>query len=218
LRRPHQLGIFSQYFSIKEHDHMPAFSVAIDGKSIATVCMDEYNVIDVRVGGTQLDEDIARLELSGGSFPEQGKSTHLTWVNELPLRAGQVVTISFLEHAQTSHAGKTTEELFPDDASFKETSFKPYSEIISELRAKPKLHSTYSFRLESSTGTVFEGETKSDDFGFALSVLWDWLSPARAKVSLHTYTLDSLEARGPVRDLLYERISFGDSIRFKVIA
>ncbi len=197
---------------------MPAFSVAIDGSAIATVSMDEYNVINVRVEGTQLDEDIAHLELSGGCFPEQGESTHLTWINELPLRAGQVVTISFLEYAETSHAGKTIEELFPDEGPSKEATFKPYSEIISELRAKPKLHSTYSFRLELSTGTVFEGETKLDDFGFALSVLWDWLSPERAKVSLHSYTLDSLETRGPVRDYLYERINFGDSVRFKLVA
>lgn len=197
---------------------MPAFSVAIDGNSIATVCLDEYNVVNVRVSGTQVDEELAHLELEGGCFPEEGESTHLTWVNELPLRAGQVVTISFLEHAQTSHAGKTIAELFPDEGPPKDASFKPYSEIISELRAKPKLHSTYSFRLESSSGTSFEGATKPEDFGFALSVLWDWLNPKRAKVSLHTYTLDSLEARGPVRDCLYESINFGDSIRFELDA
>lgn len=92
---------------------MPALSVTIDGVLIATVCTDGYDVLSVRAGGTRIDDHLANLDVAGGSYPENGEQTYLTWVNELYLQPGQVVTVSFLESASTSHAGKTIEELYP---------------------------------------------------------------------------------------------------------
>jgi hypothetical protein len=198
--------------------NMPALSVSIDGLQIATVCTDGYDVLNVRASGTCIDDHLADLDVSGGSYPENGDQTHLTWVNELHLQPGQVVTISFLEHASSSHAGKTIEDLFPDEMPTTVTDFKPTAEMYKELRATPKLHDKFSFRLASSSGASFVGETAPDAHVFGFSVLWNSHHPERARVSLHSYTLDSLESRGPMNNHFEERINYGGSVRFELIA
>lgn len=197
---------------------MPALSVSIDGITVATASTDGYDVMSVRAGGTQIDDDLATLDLSGGSYPENDESTHLTWISDLPLHTGQVVTVSFLESASTSHAGKTIEELFPDEPPVTQTDFTPTTEMYMELRARPKLRDKFSFRLVSPSGTSFIGETTPDEYGFGFSVLWNSYHPERARVSLHSYTLDSLEAHGPMNNHVEENIHYGDSVQFELVA
>lgn len=197
---------------------MPALSVSIDGVAIATASADGYDVMSVRAGGTRIDDDLATLDLSGGSYPEDRESSYLTWISDLTLRPGQVVTVSFLESAASSHEGKTIEELFPDEPPTPQTDLKPTNEIFNELRAKPKLREKYSFRLVSSSGTSFIGETKPDEHGFGFTVLWNSSYPQRARVSLHSYTLDDLEVRGPMNNYFEERIHYGDSVQFELVA
>jgi hypothetical protein len=56
---------------------MPALRVSIDGVMLATVSTDGYDVMSVRAGGTRIDDGLATLDLSGGSYPETGESTYL---------------------------------------------------------------------------------------------------------------------------------------------
>jgi hypothetical protein len=195
---------------------MPALSVSIDGNTIATVCTDGYDTLSIHAGGTRIDDDLANLDIAGGSYPKDGESTYLTWVNALPLQSGQVVIISFIESATSSHAGKTIEELFPDEEPIEMPDFKPTTEMFNELRAKPKLRDQFYFRLESSLGTSFVGETTPDEHGFGFTILWHSSHPERARVSLHSYTLESMEARGPTNYHVEERIHVGDSVRLEI--
>jgi hypothetical protein len=197
---------------------MPALSVAIDGVTLATVSMDGYDVMSVRAGGTRIDDDLATLDLSGGSYPEVGESTYLTWISDIPLQTGQVVTVTFLETASSSHAGKTIEELFPDESSSTQTDFKPTAEMFAELRAMPTLRDKFAFRLVSSSGTNFAGKTARDEHGFGFTVLWDSSNPERARVSLHSYTLNNLEARGPMNNHVEEKLNYGGWVRFELVA
>lgn len=197
---------------------MPALRVSIDGATLATVSMDGYDVMSVRAGGTRIADGLATLDLSGGSYPEFGESTYLTWINEVPLQTGQVVTVTFLEAASSSHAGKTIEELFPDEQPSTQTDFKPTAEMFAELRAMPALRDRFSFRLVSSSGTNFAGETALDEHGFGLTVLWNSSNPERARVSLHSYTLNNLEARGPMNNHVEEKLHYGGWVCFELVA
>ena len=197
---------------------MPGFSVSIDGKNIATVCADGYDVLSVCASGTRIDDDLAHLEVSGGSYRGDGKSTYLTWVNSLPLYPGQVVTVFFLENASSSHEGKTIEELFTDEAPKAVIDFKPTPEIIKEIREKPKTRDKFSFRLQSSSGSVYVGDTGPDELGFGFTVLWNSFHPERTRMSLHSHTLESLESHGPMNYLVEERMQYGNSVRFELVA
>lgn len=197
---------------------MPALSVSVDGQHVATVSTDGLDSLSVGARGTLVDEEIADLDVSGGSYPKSGDSTYLTWVSEVPLRAGQVVIVSLLESASSTLEGKTIEEMFPDEPPATQTDFKPTAEMYRELRARPKFREKYAFRFESSLGTNFAGQTKSGEHGFGFSVHWNSFHPERARVSLHSYSLESLETRGPMNKHVEERIYCGDSVRFELVA
>lgn len=197
--------------------NIPALSVLINGVPIATVCTDGYDVLSARASGTHVDDELATLDISGGSYPSGAESNHLIWVNEIPLRSGQLVTVLFLESAPSSHAGKTIEEAFPDEPPVTQTDFTLTPQLFAEVRARPMLRDGFSFRVRSSSGTTFVGKTAPDEHGFGFTVLWNSSSPERARVSLHSYTLDSLEVHGPMNYKFDERLQYGDSVRFELV-
>lgn len=194
---------------------MPALTVSLDGKHLATVCTDGYDHVSVHLRGSRIEEHLAVLTVTGGTLPEGGEPTYLTWVNSLPLAPGQVVEVAFIEHGATSHRGQTIDELREGEPrEFTAADFKPMAEALAELRAKPSLREKFCFRLEASSGTRFAGETSDD--AFALHVHWDSFNPERARLSLHSYTFDMLEQRGPLNYQVKERMPLGSSVRFEV--
>lgn len=197
---------------------MPALRISIDGNEVATVCTDGYDVLDARVSGTRIDEELATLGVTGTSQPENGKSVYRIWVNETPIRSGQVVAVSLLESAATSHAGKTIEELFPGEDDAEEMDFTLTTEMLAELRAKPKFREKYFFKLNSSSGASFSGQSKPEEHGFSFSVVWNSFHPERARISLHSYTLDSLEVRDTRLEYLFEeRTSPESTVTFELV-
>ncbi len=195
---------------------MPALSVSVDGKIIATVCTEGYDLLDFRTGGALIDSDLATLDVFGHARLENDKSLFHIWVCELPVHSQQTVAISFLENASSSHAGKTIDEVFPDDDSPEPTEFKVTDERMAELRAMPKLREKYRFHIESSQGRSFTGESIPDAHSFAFSVFWSSFDAGYARVSLHSSTLDSLESRGPVHHYFQDKLYAGDTVRFVV--
>jgi hypothetical protein len=195
---------------------MPALDITVDGAKVATVSTDGLDVLGVNIGGTQVDEELASLDVSGGRYPEGGAPISLTWVACAPLRPGQCIGVTFHESGQSSQPGKTIEELFPDEPRTEQIDFTPTAEMFNELRAKPKLREKFQLRLRSSSGASFVGETAPAEHGFGFSVLWNSFHPERARVSLHAYTLDSLESRSPFNNLFEEKITYEGSVELHV--
>jgi hypothetical protein len=193
---------------------MPALSISIDDTPLATVSTDGYDVVSVRVSGSRIDDNLADLDVTGGTHSEDGESTYLIWVDSAAVQPGQIIAVSFLEHAITSHPGKTIDELFPDKEQPEITDFRPTPEMFTEFRARLTVRDGFSFRFQSSSGTAFDGQTT--DHGFAFTVLWDSFHPERARLSLHSYTLESLEQRGPMNYHVKENIQAGGAVSFEV--
>lgn len=80
------------------------------------------------------------------------------------------------------------------------------------------LRDKFSFRLAFSSGTVVAAETAPDEHGFGFTVLWNSFHPERVRVSLHSYTLDSLETQGPMNYHIEEQMKYGDSVSFELVA
>lgn len=198
---------------------MPALRVSIDGTALATVCTDGYDVVSVHVSGTRVDKIPADLHVSGGSHPEDRESAYLMWVNDVPVQRGQVVTVSVLETAPTSHPGKTIDELYPPAEPLEVIeNFKPTEAMFAELRSRPRLQEKLAFKLEPSAGTCFAGELAPEEHGFGFSVLWNSFRPNRVSVSLHAYTLEGLQNGDPFNNHVSERLQSGGMVRFQLIA
>jgi hypothetical protein len=198
---------------------MPRLTVTLDGEHLATVPCDGFDVVTARISGTRIDEDFANIGVTGGSYPDEGESTYLTWVNELALRPGQQIHVTLLEAGTASHAGKTLEELFPEE-EFEATpdKFKPTHEMFDELRARPKLREGYAFHYHSTLGTQCTGRTGPEDHGVAFSVLWNSHCPECIGISINTYTIDSIEQRTSGTDHVREYLQIGQSATFQVDA
>jgi hypothetical protein len=198
---------------------MPTFTASLNGALLAQVCTDGFEVMSVSVQGTCVEEELAELLMTGGKYPEHGESIYLTWVNSVPLQAGDLVEVTIQDEGETSYAGKTLAELFPEEAeSCEEMNFTPTPELFAELRARPRLRQGFRFQLETSRGTTYVGETSEPEHGFGFSVLWNSHRPRRASMSLHSYTIDSMEHRGPMRDHVREYLEPFTSVRFRVDA
>lgn len=186
---------------------MPTLSVRLNGNLLAQVRTDGYDVMSVRVHGTRVDDEFAELEMSGGEYPEQGESTFLTWINSVPLSPNDIVEVQLAEAGDTSHPGKTIDELFPDDNAVPaESDFNPTAEMFTELRAKTNIRSGYGFALKTDHGTSYVGRTDEAEHGFGFSLIWNSHRPGRASLSLHSYTIDSIELKKPMRDHMREYI------------
>lgn len=195
---------------------MPAISVLLNGELLATVNTKGYDVVSVHIHGTKTDDEFAILEMSGGTYPNNGESTHLIWINSLELWPGQRLEVRLQESGETLPAGKTIEELFPEEADTEvPADFAPTEAMFTALRAKPLRREEFSFQFLGSTGTSFVGKTASTDHGFGFSLVWNSNRPERACCSLHAYTLDELENRTPMRDFVneYVRAPYTGSLR-----
>ena len=198
---------------------MPTISVSLNGQLLASVATDGYDVLSVHVHGIRTDSEFATVDMNGGSYPEGQESTYLTWISSTLLSPGDSVDVKFADSGQTSHPGKTIDELFPNEpADSQRTDFKATSEMFAELRAKPQLRGGYGFSLTLPSGTHYEGRTNEAEHGFGFSVVWNSHRPQRASVSLHSYTIDSMEHEQPMRDHASEYIAPTTTVRFQVAA
>jgi hypothetical protein len=198
---------------------MAAMIVLLNGQVLAQVATEGLDVLSVHVHGVRTDSEFATMDMHGGSYPEGQESTYLTWVNSVLLKPGDVVDVALCESGQTLHPGKTFQELFPDEpeeAALGDFNVTP--EAFADLKAKPQLRDGYHFSLALPSGTDCEGTTNDAEHGFGFSVVWNSHRTDRASVSLHSYRIDDLEHRQPMRDHAREYIVPTCSLRFQLIA
>lgn len=198
---------------------MPTLTASVNGTLLAQVRTDGYDVMSVAVQGTCVEDEVAELMMTGGRYPEDSESVYLTWINSHPLKGGDLVEVTIQDEGDTSHAGKTLAELFPEEVETgEEMDFTPTPELFAELRSKTRLREAFRFELETSRGTTYVGETGKREHGFGFTVLWNTHRPGRASLSLHSYTIDSLEHRAPMHDHVREYIEPFTAVRFRVDA
>jgi hypothetical protein len=197
---------------------MPGLTLLLDGQKQASVNCEPYEVASAGVKGTVIEEEFASVDLMAGSYSGQS-DVHHVWLPDLVLLPGQLVEIRFDDNSQTTPAGRTLEELFPDESS--EGPWQPpasLADTFAQLRQKPALRQGFGFSLQSSSGAAYEGRTASGDHGFGLSVLWNSVRPSRVSVSLHSYTLDDLEQKSPLRDHVREYLEIGGWVALRTVA
>jgi len=198
---------------------MPSLRLSLNGQCLAEVDVTGLDVLTVHVSGARVDAELANLTMTGGTYPKNVAPTFLIWLDDSTvLNEGDRVEVSFNVVGSTSHAGKTIDELFPEEAEAPDETniLDLLPQVIDELRAEPYGRAGYRFAMESPRAPRYEGATGEGDHGFGLSVLWDSSRPDRASASLHTYTLDDLEHRRPSQNRVYERLAIGDAVSLQV--
>jgi hypothetical protein len=197
---------------------MRAFSIAIDGSTVASVTTEELDVLSVSITGAKIDDDAAHVECSGGSYPDGAESTYLIWLSDVPLRPGQVVRVSVFDQGAKSHPGKTIDELCPNEPVLTDNEWLSKEDVIAKLRLRSHVRDRLSLVLRSSRGPEIRAALKPEEHGFGISILWNWVNPERVSASLHTYSLDQLLTREEFAYHFRDRLEPGDWLEVEIEA
>lgn len=196
---------------------MPALSVSVDGNELATVAIGDVTMMNASLSGQRWDHDAATLRMDGGNYDTRDGQPYRIWINEVPIEAGQIVTVSCIADTPTSHAGKTIAELFPDEPPCEQTDFTPTPAMIEELRGRPMLRDGYAFTLTTSQGVEYSGHTELGEYGLTFRVMWTALHrPECARFSVSTNTVEQIQTRTPAREHLQGELFLGQSVHFQV--
>jgi hypothetical protein len=196
---------------------MPALAVVLNGGALVTVGTDGLDAVEVRVGGDRRGPEVGHVEVSGGAYPEGRESTYLIWQPERALSARDTLSVTLLEHGHSSRAGQTIDQLYPGDASHDTTRPASLGRTVQALMREPLRFAALGFRLVGPDGRVTEGRTTADEFGFGFHVSWIAQRPDRARVSLRTYTLQSLLDHQRGRYHAEAWVHYGQGVTFTVI-
>jgi hypothetical protein len=199
--------------SVVRRQQMPGLAVTLNGERLAAVSTDGSNVLSVRVHGDVIGLEFASLDVSGGLYGE-GESKHLSWVHQRELAPGDEIEIELLDEIETSHPGKTIEELFPDEPE-PMGPWQPLEQVFEELSREPKVREGFRFRIEGPSGEI-EATTQPGDHSFGFSVLWNWLHPERVRISLSSNSLEGVAKRAGGTDHANFLLHYGQRVRLRV--
>ena len=167
---------------------MPGFSVLLNEKHLVTIATDQLNVVSVRVHGDCVSPELADLQIDGGIYGDAINTKHLIWLSEQEIVEGDEVTVNFHEHVENFDRGKTVDELYPNKDRGSRGS-ESVEDIFREIALMPKTRESFSFDLETASGEKIRAKTEPEDHGFGFTVLWNWLHPDVAMVSLTSHSL-----------------------------
>ena len=193
----------------------PGFLTTLNGADVVTVSSGDLNVLSLRVHGDRLSTEFASLEISGGLYGEGTENRNLIWASDHVLMPGDEIAVTFLENAVTSHAGKTIEELFPDEKE-PQGPRQPIEQIFQSIAQRPKVRDRFSFLLSPPAGPPVNFETSPEDHSFGFSILWDWTRPELLRASLSSNSLDGIAKREGGTDYASLRLRFGERVIFRV--
>ena len=196
---------------------MLAICIEHNGNRISSVNTGGFDVLAVNLSGSRDRREFATLNFSGVRS-SGGDKVSLTWISELMLHAGDVVSVSLLPPAEHSDQGKTLAELFPDEDWDGEFAMPDMDEVMREAEARPCFHDAFCFSLDSSSGKRYAGTTRPPESQFALTVLWNFVEPEQAHMSLSSTSLENVRRREAGRKHVYERMRAGSSVSFRLIA
>lgn len=177
-----------------EQETAPALAVSLNGELLATVSTLGLNVVSVHVHGDMNGPELASIEVHGGLYGEAKDNKHLIWIDHREIRHEDEVAVTLLQDARESHAGRTIGELYPEDELPKQSE-KSHEEVFDHLSKQPKMREGFSFQLMPPTGEPIVARTATEDHSFGFSVLWNWMHPDRARVSLHSNSLENILGR-----------------------
>jgi hypothetical protein len=195
---------------------MPSILVEVNGTRIASISLAELQVVDVSVHGRLDSEQKATLSAFGGNY-DDGACGHLIWVAERALLPGDMVKIMFNDSSDSADAGRTIEELYPDEEPCSRTDFTISDTMAAEIRARPRLHETFIVQAETSSAQQVIATSDERNTNFMLGLLWNWIEPKQARVRLATSCLDDMLARTGGNVHLQTINGYGEHASFSLV-
>jgi hypothetical protein len=197
---------------------MPLLSVQIDGKVVVALPTEGCNIVGARIGGTRDDEVYADLSAWGGTYGQGNADVHCIWLDGFKILPEQVVEVQFAASGNSVGSGKAFDASGVADRPPNYSHEGELKALAQELRGQPWIRSAYKFHYESNQSEPIDYFMASDEYGFGFNVLWNEVHPHRLSVSLHAYTIESVEHQQSGRTLATERLLVGQGCRLNFVA
>lgn len=194
---------------------MTGFRVKINGKELAAISNEGLNILTVQLHGDVIGSELAVIEIFGGHYEGDKADNHLIWVSDYEITSDDEVEIAFSESITTSYPGKTIEELYPEAEKIMGP-WQPMGELFQDLAKKPKLRQRFFFELIPPSGEAIYSSTSLEDYSFNLIIMWKWLHPDEAKVTLTSNSLEGIEKRTDGNKHAKMPLQFGEMIKLRV--
>ena len=194
---------------------MAGLRIAVNGKQLVSVSTEGLNIVTVQIHGDVIGEELAVINVFGGLYEGKETDSHLIWVSDYEITPSDEVEVTFLDDVETSRPGKTIEELHPESEQQTEP-WQPMEEMFKDLAKKPKMRQKFSFELVPSSGGAIHSSTEPNDYMFHFGVMWKWLNPEKAAVSLTSNTLDGIEKRTNGVKHAGVSLHFGQGVKLRV--
>ncbi len=193
---------------------MQGLLVTLNGKNLATVSVEGLNILNVNISGDLIGPEIASIDMSGGYYGEDEKDKHLIWLSDIEVSQGDEIEVTLLESTSTLFPGKTIDELYPDTKN--NNTAQTIEELYEDLSQRTKLTDKFIFEIEQPNKEIIKSSTSGDDYAFNILVMWKWLHPERASVSLTTNSLAGIKDRKSGKQHSKFNLQYEQSAKFKI--
>jgi hypothetical protein len=157
-------------------------------------------------------------------FAVDVNNVRVTTINLASMRVMDVSVHGALDRALKAaadamgDAGKTFEQLFPDETPSTQTDFSISDTMAAEIRTRPRLHAAFEVQASTPDGQQATAASDERNTGFRFSVLWNHFQPDQARVHLATCCLDDVLARMAGTTHLQTTIQAGESATLSLVA
>lgn len=196
----------------------PGLVVRVNNEVVAAVSSENLNILSVRIHGDVLSSEIAALDVTGGYYGDPEETKHLIWVNDHELSELDEVEIKFQDITASSHAGKTIEEIYPEEDAPAEEHPLDIAELAGFLRDQPRLRNGFDLHVRISDADPQVFSMKDPGHSFFVSIMWDWKSVDSAKLSISSTTFQNIAERKSGADYLRRRLGGGQSVHVRIVS
>ena len=195
---------------------MPAFRITVDDAVIATVDTTGMAMIDVCLFSRRTWQERAMLDMAGlPADAVPGTPASLYFISSYALTAGQRVKVELLAAGATSPAGKTADELYPDEPPATTTDFSLTPAMRAAHAAQPLFHDSFEFAFTASTGTTAAATSPAGHEALSLTILWPFLDQNEASIRVASNQAFPT-AVSPGTDYVREKLRVGGSLTYTV--
>jgi hypothetical protein len=187
--------------------------VSVDEIPLAVICCRDFDVVTVTSHGARSSEEFSSLSVD--ALDHEG--TLQIWQLNLPLQSGQSIYVALQETGATDPAGRTKEELFPNQGGFSEEEWAAAKLERDELRKSSEVREGWSLAYNSSAGRSYSGRTSASESRYLFSVVWHSGRSDRVRVGLTGFMADH-QRSDPRFEHVHDYLEVGQSATLVVDA
>lgn len=193
---------------------MQGFSISLNGKHLVSISTEGLQVFSVHVHGNTISDEFSSIYVSGGNYEDNENKKYLIWIDNQEINPDDEIEVELLQDGATSRPGNCIEELYPNEVE-KQGPPQLLCEAFESLVMRPKVRESFKFSLTDSAGKEIISTSGSEDFSYGFSVLWNWMTPELARVSLTSNSLVGIKKRENGTEHARFKIQYGQKVVFR---